>query len=51
MISAGESLHLRLSYNSNPALKRLSVAIASMWREVLGIETELVDEENRMFLD
>jgi len=49
--SAREPLHLRLLLSSNPALKRLSVAVASMWREVLGIETELVDEEYRVFLD
>jgi oligopeptide transport system substrate-binding protein len=49
--STREPLHLRLLYNSNPALKRLSVAVASMWREVLGIETELIDEENRVFLN
>jgi oligopeptide transport system substrate-binding protein len=43
-------LHLRLLYNSNPAIKHTAIVVASMWREVLGIETEMVDEEYRVFL-
>jgi oligopeptide transport system substrate-binding protein len=27
------------------------IAIASMWRETLGVETEIIDEEYRVFLD
>jgi oligopeptide transport system substrate-binding protein len=52
--SAGYSprapLHLRLLYNSNPAIKHTAIVVASMWRETLGIETEMVDEEYRVFL-
>ncbi|SRR5579859_74332 len=43
-------LHLRLLFNSNPAIKHTAIVVASMWREVLGIDTELVDEEYRVFL-
>jgi oligopeptide transport system substrate-binding protein len=43
-------LHLRLLFNSNPAIKHTAIVVASMWRETLGIETELVDEEYRVFL-
>ena len=43
-------LHLRLLYNSNPAIKHTAIVVASMWRETLGIETEMVDEEYRVFL-
>ncbi len=43
-------LHLRLLFNSNPAIKQTAIVVASMWREVLGVETELVDEEYRVFL-
>jgi oligopeptide transport system substrate-binding protein len=49
--STSKPLHLRLLYNENPAIKRMSVAIASMWKETLGIEMELIDEEYRVFLD
>jgi oligopeptide transport system substrate-binding protein len=43
-------LHLRLLFNSNPAIKHTAIVVASMWRETLGIETELIDEEYRVFL-
>ncbi len=49
--SVGNPLHLRILFNANPEIKKLSVAIASMWKEVLGIDTELIDEEYRVFLD
>ena len=48
--SSRAPLHLRLLFNSNPAIKHTAIVVASMWREVLGIETELVDEEYRVFL-
>jgi oligopeptide transport system substrate-binding protein len=44
-------LHLKLLYNSNPSIKQLAIAMAAMWKETLGIETELIDEEYRVFLD
>jgi oligopeptide transport system substrate-binding protein len=43
-------LHLRLLFNSNPAIKHTAIVVASMWRETLGIDTEMVDEEYRVFL-
>jgi oligopeptide transport system substrate-binding protein len=48
--SARAPLHLRLLYNSNPAIKRTAIVVASMWKETLGIETEMIDEEYRVFL-
>jgi oligopeptide transport system substrate-binding protein len=44
-------LHLKLLYNSNPSIKQMAIALAGMWKETLGIETELIDEEYRVFLD
>jgi oligopeptide transport system substrate-binding protein len=44
-------LKLRLLYNSNSSIKQVSIAITAMWNEVLGVETELVEEEYRVFLD
>ena len=44
-------LHLKLLFNSNPGIKQIAIAIAAMWKETLGIETELIDEEYRVFLD
>jgi oligopeptide transport system substrate-binding protein len=43
-------LRLRLLFNSNPAIKQAAIMIAAMWKEELGIETELIDEEFRVFL-
>ena len=44
-------LHLRVLFNSNNSIKQVAIAIASMWKETLGVDTELVDEEYRVFLD
>jgi oligopeptide transport system substrate-binding protein len=44
-------LHLKLLFNSNPGIKQLAIAVAAMWKETLGVETELIDEEYRVFLD
>jgi oligopeptide transport system substrate-binding protein len=43
-------LRLRLLFNSNPAIKQTAIMIAAMWKEALGIETELIDEEFRVYL-
>jgi oligopeptide transport system substrate-binding protein len=48
--SARTPLRLRFLYNSNPAIKRTAIVVASMWKETLGIETEMIDEEYRVFL-
>jgi oligopeptide transport system substrate-binding protein len=44
-------LHLKLLFNSNSGTKQMAIAIAAMWKEILGIETKLIDEEYRVFLD
>jgi oligopeptide transport system substrate-binding protein len=49
--SATNPLHLRMLFNANPEIKKLSVAIAAMWKANLGIDAELIDEEYRVFLD
>jgi oligopeptide transport system substrate-binding protein len=49
--SANKPLHLRILINANPEIKKLSVAIASMWKEELGVNSDLIDEEYRVFLD
>jgi oligopeptide transport system substrate-binding protein len=43
-------LHLRVLFNTNPAIKQTAILIAAMWKESLGIDSELVDEESRVFL-
>jgi len=49
--SARNPLHLRVLFNSNNSIKQVAIAIASMWKETLGVDSELMDEEYRVFLD
>ncbi|MBX3703560.1 MAG: peptide ABC transporter substrate-binding protein [Steroidobacteraceae bacterium] len=43
-------LQLRLLYNQNELVQRVCVAIAAMWKESLGVETELVQMEFKAYL-
>jgi oligopeptide transport system substrate-binding protein len=49
--STRSPLHLRLLLNSNPSIQKTAIIVASMWREVLGVDTELTNEEYRVFLE
>jgi ABC-type oligopeptide transport system substrate-binding subunit len=48
--STNEPLHLRLLFNANPEIKNTAVIVASMWKDTLGIDTALSEEEYRVFL-
>ena len=41
---------LRVLYNTNEGLRRITVAVTSMWREALNVETELTNQEFGVFL-
>jgi oligopeptide transport system substrate-binding protein len=43
-------LRVQVHYNTDENLRRIAVAIASMWREGLGVETTLHNEEFRVML-
>jgi oligopeptide transport system substrate-binding protein len=43
-------LKLEVRYNTDENLRRIATAVAAMWREVLGVETTLVNEELRVML-
>jgi oligopeptide transport system substrate-binding protein len=43
-------LRVEVHYNTDENLRRIAVAVASMWREGLGVETSLVNEEFRVML-
>lgn len=49
--SAQRPLRVQVRYNSGDVHNRLAVAIAAMWKESLGVETELYAEEFRALLD
>ena len=44
-------LQLELRYNTNDTHRRVALAIQSMWREVLGFEVTLINEEFQVLLD
>lgn len=44
-------LHLRVLFNSNPVIRRTAILTAAMWKDTLGVETELTDEEYKVFLN
>jgi oligopeptide transport system substrate-binding protein len=48
--TAKAPLHVTLLFNTNTNIKQLAIAIAAMWKETLGVDTDLVDEEYRVFL-
>jgi oligopeptide transport system substrate-binding protein len=43
-------LRLRLLYNENELVQRVCLAVAAMWKETLGVETELVQMEFKAYL-
>ncbi len=48
--STKNPLHLRLLYNANSVIGQTAVLVAAMWKETLGVETTLTEEEYRVFL-
>lgn len=48
--SAERPLRVRLLYNTDNNHRRLAAAMAAMWREVLGAEVELLNQEWQVFL-
>ena len=49
--SAENPLRVEVLYNTNENHKRMSVAIASIWKQVLGVETSLLNQEWKVFLE
>lgn len=43
-------LHLRLYYNRDEGIQRIMVAVAGGWKQNLGVESELISDEFRVFL-
>jgi len=48
--SADKPLILELRYNTSDTHRRLALAIQSMWRDVLGVEVTLINEEFQVLL-
>jgi oligopeptide transport system substrate-binding protein len=43
-------LRVEVHYNTDENLRRIAIAVASMWREHLGVEASLINEEFRVLL-
>ena len=48
--SNAKPLRLRLLYNENELVQRVCIAIAAMWKEELGVDTELIQMEFKAYL-
>jgi len=46
-----ESLLLELRYNTSGVHRRVAVAVSAMWKQVLGVNTQLVHEEWKVFVN
>lgn len=49
--SVEQPLRLQILYNTHENHRTIAVAISAMWNEVLGIQTELVNEEWKVYLE
>jgi oligopeptide transport system substrate-binding protein len=47
----GEPLTLEILYNTSEAHQQLAVAIGQMWKQTLGVDTTLANQEWQTFLD
>jgi len=47
----GRPLLLQLRYNTSSLHRRIAVTVAAMWKQVLGINTELINEEWKVFVN
>jgi oligopeptide transport system substrate-binding protein len=44
-------LHTEIMYNTQEDHRRIAVAIASMWKQTLGVEAEILNQEWKVFID
>lgn len=48
---AQNPLRLELRFNTSTQHRRMAVAVAAMWKQVLGVHTELIHEEWKVFVN
>jgi oligopeptide transport system substrate-binding protein len=48
--SPAKPLHLTLYFNTGESIQRIMIAVAASWKKNLGVETDLVSDEFRVFL-
>jgi oligopeptide transport system substrate-binding protein len=47
----GDDLRLEIRYNTSSVHRRMAVAVAAMWKQVLGVSAQLVNEEWKVFVN
>ena len=47
----GNPLLLEVRYNTSSQHRKIALAVSSMWKQVLGVNTELVNEEWKVFVN
>ena len=47
----GKSLLLEIRYNTSGVHRRIAVAVAAMWKQVLGVNSQLINEEWKVFVN
>ncbi|NIP17568.1 MAG: peptide ABC transporter substrate-binding protein, partial [Xanthomonadales bacterium] len=47
----GKALRVELRYNTSGMHRRMAVAVAAMWKQVLGVNAELINEEWKVFVN
>jgi len=50
-LDRGEPLRLELRYNTSGVHRRMAVAVSAMWKQVLGVMTQVVNEEWKVFVN
>jgi len=50
-VGRDEPLLLELRYNTSGIHRRIAVAVAAMWKQVLGVNSQLVNEEWKVFVN
>ena len=48
--SENNPLHIELRYNTSENHRKVAITVAAMWKKALGLRTELVNEEWKVFL-
>lgn len=48
--SENNPLQIQLRYNTSENHKKIAIVVAAMWKKTLGVETELLNEEWKVFL-
>jgi oligopeptide transport system substrate-binding protein len=46
-----EPLRIELRYNTSSQHRRMAIAVSAMWKQVLGVATELINEEWKVFVN